>query len=104
LDDPNVIPGSVFTEEEKETSQQKTERIPETIAEKPIADNNTEVRSEEPIADHEEEEENTPNSIPFPLEEQNMSGRRPGLCDQLPNPEPNTRCGFRNRSPLTKGF
>ena len=86
--DPGVVPGSVFAEEENDSTVQRNDK-PETN-ELPTSD-----ETEESNKSEQSEETSEPSSIPFPTRE----GNRPGTRDRLPEPEPNTGHGYRQRPP-----
>ena len=92
--DPDVVPGSVFAEEENETTvQRNTNR---TTADKSEEEEESENRQEESPPDDSPPDNDDRNSVPFPTE---IGSSRPGMRDQLPEPEPNTGRGFRTRPP-----
>ena len=111
--DPGVIPGSVFAEEEKgDKVQRKTSDLSETpvdLSETPADMSDTPDKSNDGVPgvgqaseDADEEDQDAPSqeeqgqsSVPFPTRE----GNRPGTRDRLPPPEPNTGRGFRIRPP-----
>jgi hypothetical protein len=98
--DPDVIPGSVFAEEENGNSGQRMAnkpRVDAQTADPPTADSSGTVDSEarSDTEDQAEEENINRNTVPFPTRE----GNRPGTRDRLPEPEPNTGRGFRQRPP-----